>query len=593
MSLARARIICLQGKNIHKIGGQTAAALSKRKITTLNRNYKSSNDINSRTLHVSSVSRANGPTNVLEEEEAVQEDAEDQEAEPASGSSLKESRFSSEVDEEQAFNQNAYMLKGPHVDSFISEQVERLKREDLDFDILAEKLGEALDLMGKNEGVPAIAQGSKKGAVSDAGAKEGEEAAFSELDKAHTALSPAERVVDLLDRLTVASSPLLQRIINATDKDLDQLLAELEVDEMATTLGLPSLPRDLVQSPNTLSLDTLARRSGMSSTRALMRDRRLRRKQRAEEGKAGVAEMLAQVQEEGEWDVDDEFRAQQEVLKLTKAADKARGKGKVGQWSDQQKKEMVELLEAAAAVEEGGDKALAEIEQDEARLAFDMQRVNGLSQYKGDYVSKDKWFTTTPSVGLTQPTTHPRTHSIPVASLHFRSYFPHLVDLQTHFVLHSANFLGIPVSKPAHLPTQRTLITVLRGPFVHKKSQENWERKTHKRAIKVWDCDPALLKGWLAYLERHGVEGVGMRITRWEWVSMDYLEGDLKPGEGQLREKDWADVSPSSSTDKAQTLQSKVGGLPSAANEARAEKVLVQDLAAASKPAPASQVEAA
>ncbi|CAG8762598.1 3205_t:CDS:1, partial [Acaulospora colombiana] len=66
--------------------------------------------------------RANPPTNPLEEEEPVQEDAEDQEAEPASSSSLSRSRFSAEVDEEEAFNQNAYMLKGPHVDSFISEQ---------------------------------------------------------------------------------------------------------------------------------------------------------------------------------------------------------------------------------------------------------------------------------------------------------------------------------------------------------------------------------------------------------------------------------------------------------------------------------------
>jgi ribosomal protein S10 len=437
------------------------------------------------------------------------------------------------------------MLRGPHVDSFLSNHLESLQREDLDFEILAEKLGDALESLGQKRGAaPAIAEGSKKDASSsDSGAKEGEGAELSELEQAHSALSPAERVVDLLDRLAVASQPLLQRIINASDKDLDQLLAELEADEMATTLGLPSLPRDLVQSPNTLSLDALARRSGMSNTRALMRDRRLRKRKKAEQEKAGVAEMLAQVQEEGEWDVDDEFRAQQEVLKLTKQAEKARAKGEVGQWSQKQKKEMVELLEAAAAAEEGGEKALAEFggEEEEARLAFDAQRVNGLSQYKGNFVSKDKWFTTTPSVGLTQPTTHPRTHSIPVASLHFRSYFPHLVDLQTHFVLHSAHFLGIPVSKPAHLPTQRTLITVLRGPFVHKKSQENWERKTHKRAIKVWDCDPALLKGWLAYLERHGVEGVGMRITRWEWVSMDHLEGEAKPGEGQLREKDWTE----------------------------------------------------
>ncbi|KIM29919.1 hypothetical protein M408DRAFT_38093, partial [Serendipita vermifera MAFF 305830] len=110
----------------------------------------------------------------------------------------------------------------------------------------------------------------------------------------------------------------------------------------------------------------------------------------------------------------------------------------------------------------------------------------------------------------------PRTHSIPVAMLHFRSYFPHLLDFQTHFVLHSAYLLGIPVSQPAHLPIQRTLVTVLKSPFIHKKSMENWDRKTYKRSVKVWDCDPAVLSGWLAYLERNNIEGVGIRITRWE-----------------------------------------------------------------------------
>ncbi|PPQ86786.1 hypothetical protein CVT25_012391 [Psilocybe cyanescens] len=50
---------------------------------------------------------------------------------------------------------------------------------------------------------------------------------------------------------------------------------------------------------------------------------------------------------------------------------------------------------------------------------------------------------------------------------------------------------GIPTSKVVPLPTQRTLWTVLRCPFAHMKSQENFYRKVQKTAIKTGDgCGP-------------------------------------------------------------------------------------------------------
>ena len=110
---------------------------------------------------------------------------------------------------------------------------------------------------------------------------------------------------------------------------------------------------------------------------------------------------------------------------------------------------------------------------------------------------------------------HPRTHNIPVALIHLRSHYPHLLELATHFATHAAAALAIPCSKPAYLPTQRSLWTVLRGPFAHKKSQENFERRVHKRAIKAWDADNQAVERWLTYLQLHPVEGVGMRVVRW------------------------------------------------------------------------------
>lgn len=111
---------------------------------------------------------------------------------------------------------------------------------------------------------------------------------------------------------------------------------------------------------------------------------------------------------------------------------------------------------------------------------------------------------------------HPKTHNIPVATIQFRSYHPRLLDLFIHFTSHAAAALAIPVSRTVCLPTQRSLWTVPRGPFAHKKSQENFERKVHKRAIKAWDADHEVVERWIKYLEEHPLEGVGIRVTRWQ-----------------------------------------------------------------------------
>jgi len=58
----------------------------------------------------------------------------------------------------------------------------------------------------------------------------------------------------------------------------------------------------------------------------------------------------------------------------------------------------------------------------------------------------------------------------------------------------------------------------LRSPFAHKKSQENFDRKVHKRAIKAWDAHPEVVQRWVTYLRTHAIAGVGMRVTTWERI---------------------------------------------------------------------------
>ena len=150
------------------------------------------------------------------------------------------------------------------------------------------------------------------------------------------------------------------------------------------------------------------------------------------------------------------------------------------------------------------------------------------TSHKRDYVARapaaNQTYVTEPNpnfnpfvspTALLQPQRHPKTHGIPVAMLHFRSYHLSLVDFFMHFVLHSAYAIGIPSSGVVHLPTKRSLYTVLRSPFAHKKSQENFVRITHKRAIKLWDANPEVVDRFVAYLRENMLGGVGMRVIRW------------------------------------------------------------------------------
>lgn len=105
------------------------------------------------------------------------------------------------------------------------------------------------------------------------------------------------------------------------------------------------------------------------------------------------------------------------------------------------------------------------------------------------------------------------TYGYHVATLHLRAYDDSLADLSffTNFALRSARALGLPTTGAAALPTSTWLRTVPRSPFVHKKSQQNFWRRTHKRAIKVFDGDEQVVQAWLAYLRKEAFPGVGMK----------------------------------------------------------------------------------
>ncbi|KAB5590630.1 37S ribosomal protein [Ceratobasidium theobromae] len=142
---------------------------------------------------------------------------------------------------------------------------------------------------------------------------------------------------------------------------------------------------------------------------------------------------------------------------------------------------------------------------------------------------------TVPPKSLLRPGVLDVKHTYPVALLHLRSYYHPNLEFFLHFAYHAALALNIPLSHPARLPTTRSLFTVPKAPFIFKKAQENFERKTHKRAVKVWDTHPDVLNIWLRYLEEHMMPGVGMRVVRWERCVVGIGEARLKEVGGVLR----------------------------------------------------------
>jgi len=95
----------------------------------------------------------------------------------------------------------------------------------------------------------------------------------------------------------------------------------------------------------------------------------------------------------------------------------------------------------------------------------------------------------------------------------------------TSFALRAAKALGLPTSGSVALPTRTSLFTVPRSPFAHKKSQQNFWRKEHKRLIKVFDGQEEIVQAWLSYLRKESFGGVGMKAQVFSYREIGWGQG--------------------------------------------------------------------
>ena len=66
-----------------------------------------------------------------------------------------------------------------------------------------------------------------------------------------------------------------------------------------------------------------------------------------------------------------------------------------------------------------------------------------------------------------------------------KAYDHKLLDASAADIVDTAKRTGAQVSGPIPLPTKINRWTVLRSPFVNKKSREQFEMRTHKRLLDI------------------------------------------------------------------------------------------------------------
>lgn len=87
-----------------------------------------------------------------------------------------------------------------------------------------------------------------------------------------------------------------------------------------------------------------------------------------------------------------------------------------------------------------------------------------------------------------------------------RGFDVKLVDQSASAIVDAVQKVGAKVCGPIPLPTRINKYTVLRSPFVNKKSREQFEMRTHKRLIDIIDPSVDVMNALMALELSAGVD---------------------------------------------------------------------------------------
>ncbi len=71
-----------------------------------------------------------------------------------------------------------------------------------------------------------------------------------------------------------------------------------------------------------------------------------------------------------------------------------------------------------------------------------------------------------------------------------KAYDHRVIDQSVRQIIEAAERTNAQVSGPIPLPTQISKQTVIKSPFVHKDSREQFEMRVHKRLIDIQNSGP-------------------------------------------------------------------------------------------------------
>ena len=77
-----------------------------------------------------------------------------------------------------------------------------------------------------------------------------------------------------------------------------------------------------------------------------------------------------------------------------------------------------------------------------------------------------------------------------IIRISLKAYDHSLLDKSTEKIVKTAKSTGAVISGPSPLPTHRSVYTVLRSPFVNKKSREQFQTNVHKRIVDIINSTP-------------------------------------------------------------------------------------------------------
>ena len=81
-------------------------------------------------------------------------------------------------------------------------------------------------------------------------------------------------------------------------------------------------------------------------------------------------------------------------------------------------------------------------------------------------------------------------------SIKLKAYEHELIDQACKRIIETAGKNGTKVSGPIPLPTDREVVTVIRSPHKDKDSREQFESKTHKRLIYIYNPTHKPIDAW-------------------------------------------------------------------------------------------------